>query len=208
MTRHSSERPTAEAQLLVQLIPEPPAADLGRSHQRLLAWYRAETPPIAWCEMGTPIGRLFLAAGPGGLRRISFADSQADFLGEFEPQTRLLHDPPALAPYLDQLRGYFGGQRRAFSLRLDLSSLTDFQRAVLQAAAEIPAGQVQSYAQIARSLRKPKAARAVGQALGSNPLPIVLPCHRVIASDGGLGGYAGGLQRKRQLLTLEGATFA
>jgi methylated-DNA-[protein]-cysteine S-methyltransferase len=208
MTRQPSQLPTAVHQLFVQLIPEPPAADLGRSRQRLLTWYQAEAPAIAWCEMATPIGPLFLAAGPAGLQRISFADSQADFLGEFEPSTRLVHDPDGLAPYLDQLRSYFGGQRRTFSLRLDMTSLTDFQRAVLRAAAEIPAGQVQSYAQIARRLRKPKAARAVGQALRSNPLPIVLPCHRVITSDGRLGGYAGGLKRKRALLTLEGALFA
>jgi len=97
--------------------------------------------------------------------------------------------------------------RRTFRLRLDTRGLTDFQRAVLRAAARIPYGQTESYGEIARKLRRPLAARAVGQALGANPLPLVIPCHRVLGAHGALGGYsaARGVTVKRWLLRLEGA---
>ncbi len=111
----------------------------------------------------------------------------------------------ALAPYRSQLSDYFAGELNQFSLPIDLTRLTDFQKRVLTTIARIPSGAVWSYRQVAEAIGKPRAARAVGQALGSNPLPIVLPCHRVIASDGTLGGYTGGLLIKRKLLKIEGA---
>lgn len=108
---------------------------------------------------------------------------------------------------LRELTEYAAGRRRAFELSLDWSSIKPFQRAVLRAASHIPFGETRSYAWIAQKIGNPKAARAVGQALGANPLPIILPCHRVIASSGKLGGYGGGLPMKVRLLKLEGAAL-
>ena len=105
-----------------------------------------------------------------------------------------------------QLKEYFSGQRRKFDLPVDLSSLTSFQREVLAVTIRIPWGEVWSYQRIAQEMGRPKSSHPVGQALGRNPIPIVIPCHRVIASDGGLGGYCGtaGLDLKRWLLRHEG----
>lgn len=101
------------------------------------------------------------------------------------------------------LRRYFSGRRVSFALPLDLREATDFQRAVWKAAAKIPYGETRSYGWIAKKIGRPKAARAVGQALGDNPVPIIVACHRVIGSSGGLGGFSGGLPMKRYLLGLE-----
>lgn len=106
-----------------------------------------------------------------------------------------------------QLREYFAGKRSRFDLPIDLSSLTPFQRQVLAVTQKIPAGQTWSYQQVAKNMARPKSSRPVGQALGHNPIPIIIPCHRVVASDGTLGGYSGGsgLKAKRWLLQHEGA---
>ena len=101
------------------------------------------------------------------------------------------------------LKDYFTGRRVVFSNKLDLSEATDFQRKVWEATRRIPCGETRSYAWVAEQTGKPGAARAVGQALEKNPLPIVIPCHRVIASDGSLGGFGGGLAMKKRLLALE-----
>jgi len=101
------------------------------------------------------------------------------------------------------LQQYFSGKRVSFDLPLDLNNYTPFQRAVWKAAASIPYGETRSYAWIAKKIGRPKAARAVGQALGANPVPIVIPCHRVIRSAGTLGGFSGGLELKKKLLGLE-----
>ncbi len=108
---------------------------------------------------------------------------------------------------LRELTEYAAGRRRAFELPLDWLSIKPFQRAVLKAASHIPFGETRSYGWIAQKIGKPRAARAVGQALGANPIPIILPCHRVITSDGKLGGYGGGLPMKVRLLKLEGAVL-
>ena len=112
--------------------------------------------------------------------------------------------PRALKKAVTQLRQYFDGRRREFDLELELSG-TDFQVAVWEALSEIPYGETVSYAELAEMVGHPNAFRAVGSANGANPIPIVLPCHRVVASGGGLGGYGGGLPLKRSLLALEGA---
>ena len=116
----------------------------------------------------------------------------------------------AWAPHLfddlaQRLRIYFGGHRATFSDKLDLSGATAFQREVWEITRLIPYGETRSYAWVARQIKKPNAARAVGQALGRNPLLIIVPCHRVLASDGKLGGFGGGLDMKRYLLRLEAA---
>jgi methylated-DNA-[protein]-cysteine S-methyltransferase len=114
--------------------------------------------------------------------------------------------PAPLAAAVAQLEEYFAGRRHRFDLPLELDG-TDFQRSVWLGLAEIPYGKTVSYAELAAMVGRPHAYRAVGQANGSNPIPIVLPCHRVVASGGGLGGYGGGLPMKRQLLALEGLDF-
>jgi methylated-DNA-[protein]-cysteine S-methyltransferase len=189
---------------LIESLPAPPAAAIANSRLRIEGWYRGIAPVIYWCRLATSIGPLHLAATEKGLRRVSFSGDTAAFLDKLDRRSRWVQDREAMAPYRQQLLDYFSGELRRFSIPLDLTSVTEFQRRVLSAIAKIPAGTVRSYGQVAAAIGKPKAARAVGQALGSNPVPIVLPCHRVVASDGSLGGYAGGLDRKRQLLALEG----
>src|SRR5207248_5914676 len=144
-----------------------------------------------------------------GLVRVSFGRSEASFVRELrrlgaEP----LRSEARTAEVVHQLRAYFAGERRAFDLRFDLSGISSFQRRVLMAAASVPAGEVVSYGEIARRIGRPGGSRAVGQALGRNPIPIVIPCHRVIAAGGRIGGYGGGLVIKRRLLRLEGARAA
>lgn len=205
----SGTGPRSQEQALTRTLAEglgaPASEAIDHSRQRLRRWYQEAAETLWWCRFESPIGDLYLAAGQAGLQQISFAPTREQFLGDLDPRIRLVEDQTRLAEYRRQLRQYFEGARTRFSMDLDLGRLTQFQRRVLAAAAAIPVGEVRTYGQIARTLGKPKAARAVGQALGRNPLPIVLPCHRVIASDGSLGGYGGGLERKRQLLQLEGA---
>jgi methylated-DNA-[protein]-cysteine S-methyltransferase len=109
------------------------------------------------------------------------------------------------ADLIERLKSYFGGQRVAFNDELDLSSATAFQHEVWQLTRLIPYGETRSYSWVAEKLGRAGAGRAVGQALTRNPLPIIVPCHRVVAKDGGLGGYRGGLAKKRYLLQLESA---
>lgn len=109
-----------------------------------------------------------------------------------------------LEDLLKRLRDYFDGRRVNFADRLDMEKATRFQRRVWEVTRSIPYGETRSYLWIARRVRSPRAARAVGQALGANPLPIIIPCHRVVSSDGGLGGFGGGLDMKRRLLKMEG----
>jgi methylated-DNA-[protein]-cysteine S-methyltransferase len=189
---------------LRQMAPSPSREGLHRSRRRLMDWYQGNALEVGWTRMDTPLGDLMLAATKEGLVRISFVGDEVDFLHGFDSRHRLLRDPAWLEPCQTQLERYFQGELDSFDLKVDTSGMTDFQREVLDAIRAIPKGDVWTYAQVASAIHKPAAARAVGQALAKNPIPIVLPCHRVIASDGGLGGYAGGLKRKRRLLMLEG----
>ncbi len=110
---------------------------------------------------------------------------------------------------VEHIRGYFDGKPVTFDVPLDLTSQSDFRRRVLQACARIPRGQMASYADLARAAGSPKAARAVGAAMANNPIPLIVPCHRVIRSDGQLGGFSSpdGLKQKKEMLELEGACF-
>ncbi len=148
----------------------------------------------------TPIGPLLVAADAAGLRQISFPERGK----ARRPEAGWVHDPAPFRELASQLREYFAGQRRRFSLRLAPQG-TEFQRATWRALAEIPYGTTISYAELARRVGRPAASRAVGAANGANPLPIVVPCHRVIGADGSLTGFGGGLPVKRALLELEGA---
>jgi methylated-DNA-[protein]-cysteine S-methyltransferase len=164
--------------------------------------------PLAWyTTLASPIGRLLVATTGAGLVRVTFAASEARFVRELRERYGLapVRDARRTADVVAQLRAYFAGTRRRFAVPVDLGRLTRFQQAVLRACARVPAGRVVSYGEIARRIGRPRGSRAVGQALGRNPVPIVIPCHRVVAGGGRLGGYTGGLHIKRALLRLEGA---
>lgn len=170
-----------------------------------------ERSPAAICyaTLDSPIGRVLVAATPTGLARIALRGRDDVFVAELRQrlQAEVVESAARIGKILEQLDEYFAGKRRTFDLPVDTRLMTPFQRRVLTAAQRVPAGTVVSYGDIARRIGQPKASRAVGQALGHNPIPIVIPCHRVVASDGGLGGYIGGPTIKRKLLALEGANL-
>ena len=185
-------------------------------------------PPVAlprlervwYTRIDSPIGELILAATPEGLREIEFGSQVADsaFVERqrergMEPERleRIEDTAPDVQAILQraaaELREYFGGQRAQFDIPLDWGRMAPFQRAVLEATATVPFGHVDTYAGIARKIGKPGATRAVGNALGRNPIPVIVPCHRVIRSDATIGGYTGGLGIKHRLLAIEGITL-
>ena len=151
-----------------------------------------------WHELESPIGRLLLAGVRERLRLVHFQAGPRPL----RPQADWVADASAFRSALKQISEYFAGARRTFDLELEMPG-TDFQRAVWSALRSIPYGATVSYAELARRLGRPRAVRAVGSANGANPLPIVVPCHRVIGSDGSLTGFGGGLDTKRWLLDLE-----
>ncbi|MFI1567326.1 methylated-DNA--[protein]-cysteine S-methyltransferase [Streptomyces sp. NPDC020490] len=167
---------------------------------------------IVWAVVDTGIGPLLLAATPEGLVNVVFhaTDAVRDrALGRLA--SRLGGEPveapgsPLLTEAIRQVGAYFAGERRAFELPLDWSLISGFNRQVLrELATGVPFGQVVGYGDLARRVGQPGASQAVGAAMGSNPLPVVVPCHRVVESDGGIGGFGGGLEAKRKLLALEG----
>jgi methylated-DNA-[protein]-cysteine S-methyltransferase len=148
--------------------------------------------------LDTPIGTLVVESDGEAITRIELPDGKAKYIG-----ARSGDVPDVVKEAAIQLDEYFAGNRTEFDLPLRLEG-TDFQRDVWVALGEIPYGKTISYAELASMVRRPTAFRAVGQANGKNPIPIVLPCHRVIATGGGIGGYGGGLDMKRRLLALEG----
>ena len=163
---------------------------------------------VAYAEFDSPIGRLLLAATPRGLVRITFPIEPADKVLEqlaASVSPRILESPAKLDEVRRELDRYFEGRLQEFDLPLDWQLSHGFYRKVLRAAAHIPYGQTRSYSELAKRAGSPRAVRATGSALGSNPLPIIVPCHRVLRSGGALGGYGGGVEVKRTLLELEGA---
>jgi O-6-methylguanine DNA methyltransferase len=198
---------TDELAQLKETVGSPPEAAVARSRRQVAGWFAATAPLLHWDVIDSPLGPLYLAASARGLCNVHFGLSEADFLAELDPLARTERSREALAPIAAQLRDYFGRARDSFDLPLDLGRVTPFQLSVLRAVQTIPIGTVWTYGQMARAIGKPRASQAVGQALGRNPVPIVIPCHRVIAADGSLGGYSGGggLASKRLLLDLEGA---
>ncbi len=151
-----------------------------------------------YCYLDTPIGELLLAGEEDALVMIGFPKGSM----RREPEPDWIYNEKPLAEASRQLREYFAGERRAFDLPLRLAG-TEFQVSVLEALQEIPYGETTSYGEIARRIGRPKAVRAVGAANGRNPIPIVVPCHRVIGSTGDLTGFGGGLDTKEALLRLE-----
>ncbi|HXR40420.1 MAG TPA: methylated-DNA--[protein]-cysteine S-methyltransferase [Terracidiphilus sp.] len=151
---------------------------------------------IYYSRIDSPVGPLLLAVSEHGLVGLEF--SRGDVAAGW------VESAERTAPYARQLEEYFAGRRRGFDLPLDLRG-TDFQKRCWQELLKIPYGETRSYQDIARAIGNPAAVRAVGLANGRNPIAIIVPCHRVIGSDGSLTGYGGGLETKRKLLELEGA---
>ena len=163
---------------------------------------------VGYDVLDSPVGPLWVAIGPEGVAAIHFGREPS------EPELRRLVRVfgPAIVPdgkrtsgICRELDQYFEGRRRTFGIAFDLRGITPFQERVLRATSRIGYGDLMTYAAVARKAGNDKASRATGAAVGSNPIPIVVPCHRVVASDGTLGGYGGGLDVKRRLLALERA---
>jgi O-6-methylguanine DNA methyltransferase len=156
------------------------------------------------------VGTLLVAASERGVCRISFDPEPERELEALAAAfgVRVLRAPGPVAALRHELDEYFEGDRREFDLPVDLRALPDFQRTVLEELVRIPYGHVDTYGGLAQRIGKPRAARAVGGALNRNPVPIVVPCHRIVGASGSLVGYAGGLERKQALLGLEGALLA
>lgn len=166
--------------------------------------------PIYYAAIDSPVGRVFVAASTTGVARVAFGRTDSAFVRQVRQQlhAEVVRSSARLGAILEQLDAYFAGKRQSFAVPIDAQLMTPFQQRVLDAARQVPAGQLASYGDIARAIGQPKASRAVGQALGHNPIPIVIPCHRIVASNGKLGGYIGGPTIKRKLLALEGARVA
>jgi methylated-DNA-[protein]-cysteine S-methyltransferase len=177
----------------------------GRLTERVAAEGLAD---ITYTSASSPFGDLLLAATKRGLVRLAFPEEDVDAVLERLAQRvspRIIEAGGPLEEARRELDEYFEGGRREFVLPLDWSLTAPFTRRVLRYTAKIPYGDVSSYAAAAAAAGSPRGSRAAGNALGSNPIPIVVPCHRVLRSGGALGGYGGGLDRKRWLLGLEGA---
>ncbi len=194
---------------LLGALPEVTEADLRALHDRLADSSDAQGAlDVAYRTLDTPVGTLLLAATQQGLIRVAYGTEGHDqvlntLAKRISP--RILHAPRRLDPAARELEEYFAGRRRRFGLPLDLSLSTGFRRLVLGHLPDIAYGQTASYATVAAGAGRPRAVRAVGTACATNPLPIVVPCHRVIRSDGSLGGYLGGPAAKQTLLDLEAA---
>ena len=163
---------------------------------------------VSYAPVDSPFGPLLAAATKRGLVKLAFPEEDVDGVLERLAQRvspRIVAADAQLDPVRRELDEYFAGRRRGFALPLDWTLVGPFGRRVLGATAEIPYGGVLSYAEVAAEAGSPRGSRAAGNALGANPIPIVVPCHRVLRSGGALGGYGGGLDRKRFLLELEGA---
>lgn len=197
-----------EAQL-THGVAGPPVDRLAGLRRRLASAAAADgLLDVAYAATDTPFGRLLLAATPAGLVRIALPNEDGDAVLEDlarRVSPRVLAAPARLDGARRELDEYFAGQRTRFGVRLDWSLTTGFHRAVLETTAAIPYGRTETYRTVATAAGNPAAVRAAGTALARNPLPVVVPCHRVLRTDGGLGGYRGGLELKQTLLRLEAA---
>lgn len=194
-------------QRLSQSIPRPAPESWARLRMHLAEQAAHEgLLDVAYAAVDSPIGILTLAATPAGVVRIAFDNEPqdtvlSDLAKKLSP--RVLEAPGRLDSARRELQEYFDGHRTRFDLPLDWALTKGFRRQVLIATSQIPYGQTGTYRSVAAAAGNPKAVRAAGTALATNPIPIVVPCHRVLRSNGGLGGYGGGLERKETLLTLE-----
>lgn len=161
---------------------------------------------ISWACMPSPLGLLYAGVSGSGLCAIEFGYNSPVSARQLNRNIPV-QSQSLLDDVMRQLSDYFRSERKTFTLQVDIASLTEFQQLVLKTITRIESGEVWTYRQVAEAIGKPKASRAVGQALGCNPVPIIIPCHRVVGSGGRLGGYSGGsgLQAKLWLLRHEGA---
>jgi len=180
---------------------------LADARERLMARARREgLETVGYRVVDSPLGPLWVAVGPRGVLNIHYGAEPSPL--ELRRIVRaygpgVLPDARRVDAVARELDQYFSGKRREFDIAIDLSPLTPFQRKVLAVTARVPYGELITYAKVAHNTGNGKAYRAAAGAIGDNPIPIVVPCHRVVASDGTLGGYAGGLEAKRRLLKLE-----
>ena len=185
---------------------------VGEARERLVARAKREgLVTVGYDVMDSPLGPLWIAVGPRGVVNIHYGATP-------DPRelSRITHAyGPGVLPdrrscdrVLTELDQYFAGRRRSFDVTFDLAALTPFQQRILTATSRVPYGELTTYKVVARQAGNEQASRAAGAALGANPIPIVVPCHRIVATDGSLGGYAGGLAAKRRLLALERGTAA
>ena len=192
---------------LIAAAPGGDAAALARLRARLAEEADAEgLLDVAYRTMDSPVGPLLLAATPAGLVRVAFElENHDEVLVELSTaiSPRILRSPRGVDDVARQLDEYFAGRRRAFELPVDLQLAKGFRRVVLEHLREIPYGATESYTVVARSAGNPKAVRAAGSACATNPIPLVVPCHRVVRSDGTYGQYRGGPAVKHALLTME-----
>ena len=195
---------------LERRLAHPEAGDLDVERFQALLGERAADAgllDIAFAPLDSPLGQLLVFVTPRGVLKIAYdneaPDAALDEVAE-RVSPRILNAPRRTDELRRELDEYFAGARRRFDVPVDWSLIRGFAQGVLRATAKVPFGETTTYQQVAEAAGSPRASRAAGNALGSNPIPIVVPCHRVLHSGGGLGGYAGGLERKRTLLTIEG----
>jgi methylated-DNA-[protein]-cysteine S-methyltransferase len=156
---------------------------------------------VTYCLAGTSLGDLFVATTERGVCMIDFEPNQLAWIDQLSGTT-IRRDHAAVKPVVDEIASYLAGELRAFSVGVDPFLASSYGQRVLRELRKIPFGEVTSYGKLAARIGS--SARAVGGAVGRNPIPIVIPCHRVLAGDGSLGGFSGGLHRKRALLAIEG----
>ena len=194
-----------EKALALQLPPDASSEAAGRLAARA---YEEGLLDVAYTVEDSPVGPLLLASTGRGLVELGYeADKELDFMLErlaTKVSPRVLEAPARLDPVRRELEEYFEGKRLDFDIPLDWSLTKGFTRRVLRATAKVPYGEVSTYRQVATKAGNERAVRAAGNALGANPIPIVVPCHRILRTGGSLGGYGGGVPRKEFLLRLEG----
>jgi methylated-DNA-[protein]-cysteine S-methyltransferase len=203
---HLADDDLALARSLGLAVPAGDRAAAGAA----AAAFAATAPADVWYAVEeTPVGRVVAARTPRGLARLAYEDFKGgldavldDLAARLSP--RLVEAPGRLDDVRRELDEYFAGRRRTFDLPIDWTLTTPFAQRILRATAAVPFGETSTYAAVAAAAGSPRGSRAAGNALGSNPVPVVVPCHRVLRSGGVLGGYTGGLHRKELLLRLEG----
>jgi len=201
---------TTDQQVLDELAASGPAGDHAlddRLRARLVSdAVRAGLLDVAYRTVDSPLGPLLLAATPAGVVRVAFDREDHDAVLEVLAERvspRIMRAPGRLEDAARQLEGYFAGTRRDFDVAVDLRLARGFRRTVLDHLRVIPYGTTESYSVVAGAAGSPAAVRAVGSACATNPVPLIVPCHRVVRSDGGIGQYRGGTEAKRALLAME-----
>jgi methylated-DNA-[protein]-cysteine S-methyltransferase len=190
------------------VIPKRPPLDRDAAAAAAARFAILAEPDVAYALVDTPVGKVVAAQTKRGLATLSYEDGDLDRLLEWLSaglSPRILEAPGRLDAVRRELDEYFAGKRHEFDLKIDLSLIkTPFAKRLLQATARIPFGETRTYRDMATAAGNPLAVRAAGNALGHNPIPIVVPCHRVLRTGGSIGGYTGGLDRKIKLLATEG----